>query len=331
MDCAPVSLVVPMRNEEASLGLLIASIQSQTCPPEEVLLVDGGSTDSTVLVARQLTGGDPRFRILEAGEATPGRGRNVGIAAASHDWIALTDAGIQLEPEWLDALFRAAEEDPTVQVVYGNYEPIRSSFYERCAALAYVSPKRETRVGPIRGPFIASSLLQRAVWEAAEGFPDLRAAEDLIFMETIESAGFKTGWAPSATVWWKLQPTLGRTFRKFVLYSRHNVWAGRQHDWHYGIARKYLFALPFVGLTLFQSPLWMGVPLVGGLARVARSIWTRREGRGILWLLNPVQFLGVATIVAAIDLATFVGWAQAVWRRSHRLRPISAAQAQRQP
>src|SRR5437016_8551578 len=72
-----ISLVVPVRNEEASLPGLISSIRRQTRAPDEIILVDGGSTDQTVTVATELSTDDPRFRILEAGEATPGRGRNV--------------------------------------------------------------------------------------------------------------------------------------------------------------------------------------------------------------------------------------------------------------
>src|SRR5207244_861116 len=89
-----ISLVIPVRNEEQSLPLLVESIRAQTRPPDEIILVDGGSTDGTVALAGALTAADPRFRVIEAGDATPGRGRNVGIAAARHDWIALTDAGI---------------------------------------------------------------------------------------------------------------------------------------------------------------------------------------------------------------------------------------------
>jgi len=54
-------------------------------------------------------------------------------------------------------------------------------------------------------------------------------------------------------------------------------------------------------------------PVAGTLARAAKSIYVRREGRGLWWLLNPAQFAGVVFVMLAVDLATFVGWAQAVW------------------
>jgi hypothetical protein len=64
-------------------------------------------------------------------------------------------------------------------------------------------------------------------------------------------------------------------------------------------------------LALVHRPWWLAVPILMSLTRVAKSIWVRREGRGLLWLLNPAQFAGVWVIIAAIDLATFVGWVQA--------------------
>lgn len=310
-----ISLVVPMRNEEASLPPLIESIKQQTVQPDEIVLVDGGSTDATLSVARRLAAEDARIHVIEAGEATPGRGRNVGIEAARYETLALTDAGIRLEPTWLERLARVFENDPELEVVYGNYEPIVDTLFARCGALAYTSEKQPRAGGRMRAPSIASVMLRKSVWERVGGFPDLRASEDLIFMKRIEEAGCQVGWAPDATIWWQLQPNLVRTFRKFVLYSKHNVWAGGQAHWHYAIARQYAVALLLVLLAIWHSPWWLLLLGLGLVARVGRSIWKRREGRGLWWALNPVQFIGVALILLTIDLATFIGWAQAAWQR----------------
>jgi glycosyltransferase involved in cell wall biosynthesis len=311
-SAVPVSVVIPVRNEELSLPGLVASLKAQTVQPAEVIVVDGGSSDHTVTVAQRLFSDDSRFRVVQAGMATPGRGRNVGIELARYDWIALTDAGNRVEPEWLERLLNVAQRDSEIGFVYGNFEPVVDSFFTRCAALAYVIPKRTVPAGSMRYPFIASSLLRRKVWESVGGFPDLRAAEDLIFMEKVESQGIKVGYAPEATTHWRLQPTLGRTFERFAVYSRHNIWAGRQRFWHYGIARFYLIALFFLLMALVYSPWWLTLPLAGMVARVGKSIWKNREGRGLLWALNPIQFGCVSAIIFAIDLATFTGWAQAL-------------------
>jgi glycosyltransferase involved in cell wall biosynthesis len=307
-----VSLVVPVRDEAETIHELLASIAAQTRPPDEVLIVDGGSRDDTVERVRAAGAQDPTVRVVEAGEATPGRGRNVGIEAAQHEWVALTDAGNRLEPDWLERLIEVVRREPATDVVYGNFEPVTETFFEHCAALTYPPPKQARPGGRMRGPFIASSLLRREVWRRVGGFPDLRAAEDLMFMEAVEREGFRVGWAPSATVWWRLRPTWASTFRKFILYSRHNVWAGRQRYWHYGIARQYVVGLVIVALALLHSPWWLVVLPLGLLARAGKSVLARREGRGLVWILNPARLAGVTALILTIDVATFVGWAQAL-------------------
>jgi glycosyltransferase involved in cell wall biosynthesis len=314
-----ISLVVPLRNEAQSLGALVDSIRGQTRPPDEIIFVDGGSTDRTPELARELLANDERFRVVEAGDATPGRGRNVGVSVARCPWIAFTDAGIRLDPQWLARLAEAVDTDPKAEVVYGNFEPLIRTFFERCAAIAYVEPKKKTRLAdaPTRGRFIASSLMRRDVWQRVGGFPDARAAEDLIFMERIEAQGIKTSWAASANVEWQLQPNLARTFRRFMLYSKHNVWAGRQRFWHYGIARQYAVALVFIVLALVHSPWWLVAPAMGLAARASKRILSHREERGLSWVMNPFQFFYVTVIILAVDLATFVGWAQALMSKPH--------------
>lgn len=316
-----ISVVIPVRNEADSVGALIASLRAQTRLPEEVVFVDGGSTDRTGDIIRELTAGDVRFRLVEAGPATPGRGRNVGIAAARHEWIALTDTGITLEAKWLEALTRVAEREPALDVVYGSYDPVVDGFFRRCAALAYVPTKQDRGGARTRGPSIASCLVRRKAWRAVGGFPDLRAAEDLIFMERLQQQGFRCGWAPEAVVYWQLPPTLGQLYRRFVLYSKHNVWADRQRYWHYGIARMYLLALPLLLLAILHSPWWLVAVALGAVARVGKTIWQKREGRGLIWALNPIMYLGVGAVLATIDFASLVGWLQAVCQKSPAIHP----------
>jgi glycosyltransferase involved in cell wall biosynthesis len=305
-----VSLVVPVRDEEKSLPELIGGINRQTYPPAEIIIVDGGSVDRTLDLARQMTAGDVRCRVLEAGDGSPGRNRNVGAEAARHPWVAFIDAGTWPEPAWLEHLVEAART-PGAEVVYGNYEPVEGSFFERCAALAYPAPKVDRAGGRMRGPSAASLMLRREAWRKAGGFPDMRAAEDLVFFGRIDDGGFKVAWAPRATVRWQLQPTFTLTFRRFVLYSMHNVWAGRQWDWHHGVARQYALVAPFIGLSALHTPWWLVAIPLWLAARVFRNVWRRREGRGLLWAVSPARFAGVASILLTIDLATFVGWAKA--------------------
>jgi glycosyltransferase involved in cell wall biosynthesis len=309
-----VSLVIPVRNEAATISHLLTSIHSQTIHADEIVFVDGGSLDNTVEILRHAAQQDSSLHLLEAQDATPGRGRNIGVEAASNDWLALTDAGIWLEPTWLERLAAEVERDPSVSLVFGAYEAQTATFFQQCAAAAYVAPKQQRPGGRMRGPSIASCLLRRDLWRAVGGFPDLRAAEDLIFIERCQSVA-RIGWAPQAVVRWQIQPTLKATFRRFALYSYHNVLACRQRYWHYGIARKYLLALMIVILAVVHSRVWLFALAFAAVARAAKSIWNYDEQRRLAWVFNPARLFLVGAILAVVDLATFAGWGRAVWHK----------------
>ena len=124
-----VSLVIPVYNESQTIARLIATIQSQCLQPDAIILVDGGSTDDTVQKIKSLTNTDHRYHIIEAGRAMPGKGRNIGTAQATTEWIAYTDAGITLHPDWLKELILTATNTPGAAIVYGNYSPEIKTFF----------------------------------------------------------------------------------------------------------------------------------------------------------------------------------------------------------
>jgi glycosyltransferase involved in cell wall biosynthesis len=313
-----VSVVVPIRDEESTIGTLLECLSAQTRRPDEVVLVDGGSTDRTRVIVQDFMKKADGIRLISAGRAYPGEGRNAGIEKAEHEVIALTDAGVRLDPEWLEKLCVPVERDPSIAVVYGSYEPVTNTFFEQCAALAYVPARLGSDKGNIRGPFIASTLFRKEVWAAVGGFPDYRASEDLIFIERVEQGGFRTAYAPGARCYWQLAPGWRATFRRFALYSYHNLVAGRGRYWHKGVMRYYLAALPFAVLGVVHDFLWFCVPLAGFVARVGRTIWPKRKEFGIRGPLRLSRWAGVTLLLGLIDIATGVGALAWAWRRAIR-------------
>jgi glycosyltransferase involved in cell wall biosynthesis len=303
-----ISVVIPVRNEAATLDELAAAIRAQTRPPDEVIIVDGGSDDGTRERVRAIARADGRWRLVSAGPATPGRGRNVGARSATHEWLAFTDAGAWPEPSWLDALVRAADRDADAAAVYGNYEPITDTFFTRCAALAYVPGKQPRPGGAVRGPSTASMLVRRDVWDAVGGFADLRAGEDLLFFDAVRDAGHTVAWAPDATVHWRIQPTLAATFQRFRTYSRANVEGGLEARWHHAIRRQYIVALGVLALAAVHDWRWLLAVPVLFAARAIRRIWSRGGRSRARALVNPAVFAGVLVVTVVLDAATFAGW-----------------------
>lgn len=305
-----VTLVVPVRDEEAWVPRLVAFIEAQTRAPEAVVFVDGGSTDSTVARLRSTCRDHPGWRVIEAGPATPGRGRNVGIDAAETEWVALTDAGVELDPHWLERLVRVAAGDPALDVVWGDYDVAPDTRFAAVAQYAHQSPRQASEFGPRHAPFIACCLLRRSAWERAGGFPELRAGEDGMFIRRLDESGARSGWAPEASVRWHPPATPVETFQRLRTYSRVNVEAGEQQRWHYGVARMYAMASPVVLLALLRRR-WLWVLAAAPVARAAVTLSRHREGRGRLWALHPGRLVGLACAHLVVDTATLVGWAEA--------------------
>ncbi|MHB8620301.1 MAG: glycosyltransferase, partial [Chloroflexota bacterium] len=94
----PVSVVVTVLNEEGTVGPLLESLLGQDRPPDEVVVVDGGSTDGTAAVVRRY---GPPVRLVDLPGCNISAGRNRGIREARNEVVAVTDAGVRLDPDWL--------------------------------------------------------------------------------------------------------------------------------------------------------------------------------------------------------------------------------------
>lgn len=100
-----VSVVVAAYNAAGFIGEAIASVQAQTEPAWEILVVDDCSTDETRVIVEDLASRDNRIHLLRAAiNGGPGAARNIGFAAARGDWVAVLDADDRYEPDRLRQL-----------------------------------------------------------------------------------------------------------------------------------------------------------------------------------------------------------------------------------
>jgi glycosyltransferase involved in cell wall biosynthesis len=307
-----VSVVVPVRDEEHSIRELLDSLVAQTRPPDEIIITDGGSIDATPQIVEDYIRNGAPVRLIRAGPALPGRGRNLGAAQASFEWLAFTDAGIRLANNWLEALVAKAEANDSIDVVYGSYEPVTDSFFKQCAAIAYVPPPAFHDGELIRPRSIASALLRREAWRAVNGFPeDLRSAEDLIFMDRLETVGYLVAFEPRAQVYWDLRPTLWSTFKRFLIYSRNNIRAGLFRQWQATILFRYGVLAVLLIAALIIEPSWAWFPVAAWLlmlvARAAVSIRRNRSCYPASLLHNLLRGAMVMSLLAVLDAAAILG------------------------
>jgi glycosyltransferase involved in cell wall biosynthesis len=105
-----ISLVATVKDAGQHVGDFLESVRAQTRPPDEVVIVDGGSTEGTLETLRSA----PDVTLIEAPGANIASGRNAAVRAAAHDVIAVTDADCVLGPDWLAHLERAVEDGADV-------------------------------------------------------------------------------------------------------------------------------------------------------------------------------------------------------------------------
>ena len=298
-----VSLVVPLQDEERTVEELLRSISSQTLLPDELVLVDAGSRDATVIRAGTLQLQVPT-RVIAVGRVHPGVARNAGVAATTSSWLAFTDAGVVLDKRWLAEL--AVQARAGADVVWGAYEPVCDTFFRECAAVAYVPPRGNQGT---RGPSIASCLLRRSVFDAVGGFTPHRAAEDLIFISRLAAQPIRPAFAPGAIAQWEITGTFRAVFARFATYSYHNLLASWGRHWHLGTARLYLALISsIVAATGLGGGAWawLLVPAFF-IGRAAKAAWVKRGSLGFttVW---PWRVLGAAAVLVVIDAATAVGF-----------------------
>lgn len=306
-----ISVVIPALNEEDSIGGLLDNLLKQTLPPAEIVVTDGGSNDRTPEIIQTFIQRGAPVKIVRVTKSMPGRARNLAAKEARCSWIAFTDAGITLDASWLEALANKAIA-ASADVVYGTYEPITNTFFTECAAIAYVPPPFAVEDGQVRPRSIVSALMRRQAWEQVGGFPEhLRSAEDLLFMNEVERAGFVIARTAKANARWQIQPNLWRTFKRFVAYSRNNIRAGLFHDWqrriflYYAIVAVSLLSVFVLGSWGFAVTLVLWFALL--LARALKTLHQNRLSYPAGFGRNFARVLLLIPIIVTLDAAAFIG------------------------
>lgn len=190
-----ISVVIPAYQAEAYISETILSAHAQTLRPTEIIVVDDGSTDRTANVSEAL--GAKVIRQANGGVA---RARNIGIRAASNEWVALLDADDLWEPNKLQRQLMATELYPRASVVScNNYffdgdKRFARSYLDRLGEDYYKAGRKEIAPGiavfehaDFRGinwivPSPSSLLVKRAVFETIGYFDEeLNGVDDTEF------------------------------------------------------------------------------------------------------------------------------------------------------
>lgn len=221
-----VSVICTLKNEERSVKDLLDSLYSQHKKPDEIIFVDGGSTDNTVETIRSCSSGDIPVKLIEAKGVNIARGRNIAINNARYDHIVSIDAGCRADKYWLRNFMDTFENDPLIDVTAGFFLPDARSIYEDVAGnLLY--PRKDLMDPENFLPPGNSIAFKKSCWERAGGYPEwLDTGEDCYFDLKLKETGAKFAFARNAIVYWRPRPTLYKLFKQYFFYAKGSAQAG---------------------------------------------------------------------------------------------------------
>ena len=106
-----VSVVMPVYNTQEYIQETVRSVLNQTLKEIELICVDDGSTDTSLYLLEQLSEKDSRIRVLHQHNQYAGVARNTGLKEAAGKYVVFWDSDDRFEPEALELMYRACEQD----------------------------------------------------------------------------------------------------------------------------------------------------------------------------------------------------------------------------
>jgi glycosyltransferase involved in cell wall biosynthesis len=314
---ASLSVVVTVLNEGAALGKLVDDLLPQLSAGDELLIVDGGSTDGSIESLPE----HPALWVEVVPGAGISAGRNHGIRLAHNEVIVCTDAGCTPAPGFIDAFRRAFAGDDPPALVSGLYTAHARNAMEQAQALAcYPQPSE------VRRPTVFSRAYTKAfgtgfdprfavgrcvaftreAWKAAGGFPEhLATGEDVSFGLAVARHG-RCEAATDAVTDWVQRDGVAATWRMYRNYGRASTDGGNRalliRDGARGLA--YL-AAPLLALT----PAGRLAVATGAAAYLSLPVARAARAKA-----GPATFALLPVALATKDLGKLAGAVQGFWR-----------------
>lgn len=119
-----ISIIVPVYNGEKYLYECLESIRNQTLENIEVIIINDGSIDSSMEIARKFNNIDNRFRIIEGLNKGVSNARNLGIEYSNGEYIGFVDCDDIIEPNMFEVLYNIAEKYDEKVIVASGFDNI---------------------------------------------------------------------------------------------------------------------------------------------------------------------------------------------------------------
>lgn len=284
MNTPVVSVIIPVYNGRQTLPDCLKALERQTHPPDEVIVVDDGSTDDTAAVATQF-----EVTVLAQMKAGPATARNRGTRAARGEIVLFTDADCAPAADWVERML-APFADPGVVGAKGEYRTHQQELVARFVQQEYQDRYDRMATQPqIDFVDTYSAAYRRDLFWAAGGFDAIfptASVEDQELSFRLAERGHRLVYVPGAIVYHRHDRTVSE-------YARRKYFIG---FWKALVMQRHPAKLAYDSHTPQILKVQMGLAAFGGILLLVGAVVGWRQaviGGWLAWgllLLSGLRF-----------------------------------------
>ena len=228
-----ISVIIIARNEERRIGKTLQSLRKQTLLPDEVIVIDNASTDSTAKIAKEYGA-----TVVYEPITVRGKARNTGFLATKGEFIGLSDADFVLDLHWLKFLYQRISAEKNIGGVSGSILALnKEKLIPRLIELSSQTP----RVGNAVMMYRRQAVLQAGLWN-----PKLHNAEDVELAWRILKRGYDIVHEPRAKAYHPHPEKLFSFLKRQYEYGNWSMVAKKSANALTTKERLIMFGFPFI-------------------------------------------------------------------------------------
>ena len=255
-----VSVIIPLYNAQTTICACLESLISQRQLPREIIVVDNGSTDTSVSTVRKFIqdAGCSIIRLAEERKRGPSAARNHGARIAQSEIIAFTDSDCFLPQDWVEGIIREFSVPGCPDIIAGGAEALeKESVINK---FMYILRKKTSGLGKhvtyfnehsfFNGPVFQSMniAMPRKVFDVLGGFDEeyiYAAGEDSDFCERALKINAIIKFCPDVIVYHCERDSIKGLFKQFYTYE---LGAAKHFRKHY--KGTWVFGFPHIGISI---------------------------------------------------------------------------------